>query len=244
MKTSCISLKQVNHFFGKQQVLADVEFQVPYGCIYGLLGPSGGGKTTIVKIASGILEASSGEALILGERMPNLSLMNRIGYMAQGDALYASLSAAENLNFFGAVYGMGKKELKRKSEEVMSIVNLENELKKPVWAYSGGMKRRLSLAISLLHSPEVLILDEPTVGIDPLLRKNIWDELYKLAASGITILVTTHVMDEAEKCNHLAMLREGRIIAAGTPSKLQEKCNAGSLEQAFIYYGGGGSYEN
>lgn len=191
-----------------------------------------------MKIIAGILEATSGEAYVLNEAMPKLSLMAKIGYMAQSDALYTSLTAAENLHFFGAIYGMSKADIKKKSAEVMDLVNLSADLHKPVQAFSGGMKRRLSLAMAILHSPPVLVLDEPTVGIDPLLRKNIWQELNKLAEQGTTILVTTHVMDEADKCHNLAMMRDGRFIAKGTSHELQAQIGVNSLEEAFIYYGG------
>lgn len=235
---NCIVLKNVNRDFGKKRILRNIDLQIPYGHIYGLLGPSGCGKTTMVKIMAGIIEPTSGEAYVLGERMPKLSLMKKIGYMAQGDALYTSLTAAENLQFFGAMYGVPKAQIKKRSAEVMKLVNLSDHLNKPVQSYSGGMKRRLSLAIAILHNPPVLILDEPTVGIDPVLRKSIWQELNQLADQGVTILVTTHVMDEADKCHNLAMMREGRLIAKGTSSELQEKIGANSLEEAFIYYGG------
>lgn len=235
---NCIVLNKVNKFFGEKQVLKDIDLTVPYGSIYGLLGPSGCGKTTTVKIMAGISESSSGDTFVLGEKMPQLALMNQIGYMAQSDALYTAISAAENLEFFAALYGMSKQEIKKRSMEVMELVNLGEDLQKPVSAYSGGMKRRLSLAMSILHNPKVLILDEPTVGIDPLLRKDIWNELYKMSENGVTILVTTHVMDEAEKCHQLAMMRRGVLIAQGTPRELQQKIGAGSIEEAFIYYGG------
>lgn len=235
---SCIVLKQVNKDFGKKHILKDINLEIPHGQIYGLLGPSGCGKTTLVKIVAGILEATSGEAYVLGERMPKLSLMNKIGYMAQSDALYATLTAAENLHFFGSMYGMSKTQIKNRVPEVMELVNLSDHLTKPVQSYSGGMKRRLSLAIAILHNPPVLILDEPTVGIDPVLRKSIWQELNQLSSQGVTILVTTHVMDEADKCHNLAMMREGHLIAKGTSLELQEKIGVQSLEEAFIYYGG------
>ncbi|MEL1134175.1 ABC transporter ATP-binding protein [Desulfitobacterium sp. THU1] len=236
--SQCIVVRRVNKFFGKKHVLKDIDLEIPYGHIYGLLGPSGCGKTTAVKIIAGILEATSGEAYVLNEAMPKLSLMAKIGYMAQSDALYTSLTAAENLHFFGAIYGMSKADIKKKSAEVMDLVNLSADLHKPVQAFSGGMKRRLSLAMAILHSPPVLVLDEPTVGIDPLLRKNIWQELNKLAEQGTTILVTTHVIDEADKCHNLAMMRDGRLIAKGTSQELQAQIGVNSLEEAFIYYGG------
>lgn len=237
--TGCIVLNKVNKYFGDKQVLRDVSLSVPYGCIYGLLGPSGCGKTTTVKIMAGISEATSGETYVLGERMPQLSLMNEIGYMAQSDALYMMLSAADNLEFFAAIYGMKKDQYKKRILEVMELVNLSEDLNKPVAAYSGGMKRRLSLAMAILHNPKVLILDEPTVGIDPLLRQDIWKELYHMAENGATILVTTHVMDEAEKCHRLAMMRRGVLIAEGTPEELQANIGVSSIEEAFIHYGGG-----
>ncbi|HHY27976.1 MAG TPA: ABC transporter ATP-binding protein [Desulfitobacterium dehalogenans] len=235
---NCVLVRHVNKFFGKKHVLKDIDLEIPYGQIYGLLGPSGCGKTTVVKIIAGILEATSGEAYVLGEKMPQLCLMNKVGYMAQSDALYGTLTAEENLLFFGAIYGMSKGEIKKRTVEVMELVNLTEHLHKPVQAFSGGMKRRLSLAIAILHNPPVLVLDEPTVGIDPLLRKDIWAELNTLAGQGATILVTTHVMDEADKCHNLAMMRDGRLIAKGTSRELQERIGVNSIEEAFIYYGG------
>lgn len=238
-KNNCIILNEVNKYFGEKQVLKEVSMRVPYGCIYGLLGPSGCGKTTTVKIMSGISESTSGETYVLGRKMPQLDLMKEIGYMAQSDALYMMLSAADNLAFFASIYGMKKEQYKKRILEVMELVNLGDDLYKPVGAYSGGMKRRLSLAMAILHNPKVLILDEPTVGIDPLLRQDIWKELYKMSAAGVTILVTTHVMDEALKCHQLAMMRQGTLIAQGTPEELQHKMGAASIEEAFIRYGGG-----
>ena len=241
-KPDCIVLEGINHSFGDKQVLYDINLTVPHGLIYGLLGPSGCGKTTTVKIMAGILEASSGSVRVLGEAMPKLSLMNRLGYMAQSDALYNLLTAEENLAFFSGLYGMKNKKTKERILEVMALVNLSGDRTKVVAAYSGGMKRRLSLAMALLHEPELLILDEPTVGIDPLLRKNIWDALNAMTDQGITIIVTTHVMDEAEKCHELAMLRDGRLIAGGTPLQLRQNIGASTIEEAFIHYGSGAQH--
>ncbi|MDD4775364.1 MAG: ABC transporter ATP-binding protein [Syntrophomonas sp.] len=235
---TCIKLSGINKSFGSQHVLKDIDLHIPFGQIYGLLGPSGCGKTTMVKTMVGILEADSGQAYVLDTLMPDLGIMSQIGYMAQSDALYTSLSADENLSFFGSIYGMSRAEMKLRIPEVMEIMSLGADMRKPVYAYSGGMKRRLSLATAILHNPPVLVLDEPTVGIDPLLRQSIWAELNRLCSDGVTILVTTHVMDEAEKCHNLAMMREGRIIARGTAADLQSEVGAGSLEEAFIIYGG------
>jgi len=226
----------MNKSFGRHQVLKDINMEVPSGAIYGMLGPSGCGKTTAVKIIAGISEATSGEVMVLNEKMPKLNLMEQIGYMAQSDALYGDLTARENLDFFGQLYGIQKSRLAVRIEEAAKVVNVHKELNKPVSTFSGGMKRRLSLAMTILHEPKVLILDEPTVGIDPLLRRSIWEELYKMTERGVTILVTTHVMDEAEKCTHLSMMRDGKMIASGTPGEIQKEAGAQTIEEAFLYF--------
>lgn len=233
-----VEIQNVAHSFGKEAVLKNIDLTVNKGEIFGLLGPSGAGKTTLVKMIVGVLEADQGEILIEGQKSPSLSLMKEIGYMAQSDALYHELSAKENLDFFGAIYGLKKKERNERIKEVLKIVDLTNHVNKLVNNYSGGMKRRLSLAASLLHKPKLLVLDEPTVGIDPVLRQAIWNELHQLKNEGTTILVTTHVMDEAEKCDRLAMLRYGRIIACDTPEKLKKEQGAATIEEAFLAYGG------
>lgn len=234
----CIRTREVTRAFGDKEVLHGISLEVRRSEIFGLLGPSGSGKTTYVKMIAGIDEATRGEVEVLGTPMPKLSMMNRIGYMAQSDAMYTELTAKENLEFFGALFGLRGAKMKRRIDEVMALVNLTDHLKRPVSAYSGGMKRRLSLAVALMHEPEVLILDEPTVGIDPVLRKSIWDEFESLSRQGTTILVTTHVMDEADKCHRLGMVRDGSLIAVGTPEALKLETGSGSIEEAFLYYGG------
>ncbi|RRJ63874.1 ABC transporter ATP-binding protein [Paenibacillus oralis] len=234
----CIQTRNVCRKFNDKEVLHGISLDVRRSEIFGLLGPSGSGKTTFVKMIAGIDEATSGEIDVLGTRMPKLKMMNHIGYMAQSDAMYAELTAKENLEFFGALFGLRGAKMKRRIDEVMALVNLTEHVKRPVGAYSGGMKRRLSLAIALLHEPEVLILDEPTVGIDPVLRKSIWDEFDNLSRQGTTILVTTHVMDEADKCHRLGMIRDGSLIAVGTPEALKLETGSASIEEAFLYYGG------
>ncbi|KKI93460.1 ABC transporter ATP-binding protein [Bacillus sp. SA1-12] len=233
-----ISIQHISKAFGKQKVLSNISLAIQEGEIFGLLGPSGAGKTTLVKQLVGLEIPTSGELFLFHEKMPSLKLIERVGYMAQSDALYGELSAKENLTFFGALYGLKGKKLTKRINEVMELVQLTNHLDKLVSAYSGGMKRRLSLAIALLHEPEVLILDEPTVGIDPVLRKSIWNAFYLLKEKGTTIIVTTHVMDEAEKCDQLGLMRDGSLIAVGTPAKLKEKTNSTTIEEAFLFYGG------
>lgn len=234
----CIKIEHVDKCFGKKQVLFDISLQVPTSQILGLLGPSGSGKTTLIKMIAGIDVSTRGEVFVLEERMPKLSIMSKIGFMAQADALYGELTAEENLEFFASMYDLSRAKQKQRIRDVMELVDLTNHLKKQVKQYSGGMKRRLSLAIALIHEPPVLILDEPTVGIDPVLRKSIWNELYKLSSNGTTIIVTTHVMDEVEKCDMLGMIRDGKLIAVGTPEELKNATSSNTIEEAFLYYGG------
>jgi ABC-2 type transport system ATP-binding protein len=240
MVNSCISVQQVTKQFGKHTVLKDINLDIKEGEVFGLLGPSGAGKTTLVKELAGLDIPTSGTNIVLNQTMPDLEIIKRIGYMAQSDALYEDLTAKENLQFFSQLYGLKGKKQQERIQEVMNLVDLTAHLNKLVSDFSGGMKRRLSLAISLLHEPELLILDEPTVGIDPVLRKRIWDSFFLLNKKGITIIVTTHVMDEAEKCDRLALMRDRSIIAVGTSQELKEHTNTTSLEEAFLAYGGDG----
>jgi ABC-2 type transport system ATP-binding protein len=233
-----IAINHVHKNFGTKKVLDDITLQVNDSEVFGLLGPSGAGKSTLVKIIAGIETQTDGTVKVLNQLMPRLDLMNEMGYMAQSDALYNELSAYENLDFFAAIYGIRGKERKRRIEEVMELVNLQDDSTKIVHNYSGGMKRRLSLAIALLHKPKILILDEPTVGIDPVLRNSIWGEFGRLKNAGTTIVVTTHVMDEAEKCERLAMIRDGKLIAVGSPEQLKAETSQATIEGAFLFYGG------
>jgi ABC-2 type transport system ATP-binding protein len=233
-----IRIDHVSRSFGNKEVLHKVTLDIKQAEIFGLLGPSGSGKTTLVRAIAGIDEATSGEIHVLGTKMPKLDMLGRIGYMAQSDAMYMELTAKENIEFFGSLMGVQGTRLKQRMETVLELVNLSEHRNKQVGAFSGGMKRRLSLAIALLHEPKVLILDEPTVGIDPVLRKSIWDELLQLSNAGTTILVTTHVMDEAEKCHRLGMIRDGRVIASGSPEELKLSSGSQTIEEVFLYYGG------
>lgn len=235
---TAVSIENISKSYGKQSVLKDISLQIISGEIFGLLGPSGAGKTTIVKQLAGLEVPSQGENFIFNQKMPSLKLMNRIGYMAQSDALYGELTAKENLEFFAALYGLKGKARYQRIIEAMETVSLDNHLNKLVSSYSGGMKRRLSLAIAIMHKPQLLILDEPTVGIDPVLRKSIWASFKELKEQGTTLIVTTHVMDEAEKCDRLGMIRDGKLIAVGTPDELKQNTGASNIEDAFLAYGG------
>lgn len=233
-----IDVKGVSKSYGKTKVLRDIHLQIQRGQIYGLIGPSGSGKTTLVKLIVGIDSADEGDVEVFGKKMPNLDLLKDIGYMAQSDALYLELTGYENLAFFASLYPMKKTEMKKRIAYAAELVKLKGELKKKVSAYSGGMKRRLSLAIALVHDPKILILDEPTVGIDPELRLSIWNELMHLKNEHQkTILITTHVMDEAEKCDIVAMVRNGALIKNGSPADLKAAYGASQLEEVFLQAG-------
>ena len=239
---AAIELSHVTQRFGRKTpgadtrktVLDDVSLVVPTGQILCLLGPSGCGKTTMVDLVMGNTVPVAGEVRVLGETAPYPTARRRVGYMPQDDALYDDVTAEENLRFFGAMYGLGGARLSERIDEVLAFGRLTDDKKKLVAAYSGGMKRRLSLGAALLHEPEVLVLDEPTVGLDPDHRVRIWEEFARMAASGTTLLVTTHVMDEAARCDRIAMLHGGRIVACAPPSALLRRTGAATLEEAFL----------
>lgn len=229
-----LNIQDLHKSFGSQKVLDGISLSLVPEKILGLIGPSGAGKSTLIKTALGMEKADSGTAFVLDAEMPNRHVLGDIGYMAQSDALYDSLSGYENLQFFGQMKKMSKSTLKSAIQHVANVVDLTDHLKKPVGSYSGGMKRRLSLAIALLGNPNLLILDEPTVGIDPSLRKQIWEELRNLKKNGIGILVTTHVMDEAELCDEVGLLLGGKMIAMDTPAKLKEDFGVHTMEEVFL----------
>lgn len=229
-----IEIEKLSKSFGEQKVLDKIDFNLESGEIVGLIGPSGSGKSTLIKTMLGMEKADEGEALVLDYKMPKREILSNIGYMAQSDALYEMLTGYENLEFFGKMKGVSAKELKKEIEYIAEVVDLTDDLKKLVSKYSGGMKRRLSLAIALIGSPELLILDEPTVGIDPSLRKNIWKELFKQRDNGVGILVTTHVMDEAELTDKVGLLLNGDIIDFDTPQQLKVKNNVNTIEEVFL----------
>lgn len=233
-----IEIKNVSKSFKKQQVLRDINLSIYENEIFGFIGPSGAGKTTLIRLIMGAASSDSGQIQVMEYKVPNLKVLSNIGYMPQSDALYNDLSGYDNLIFFGGMYQMGRTELKKRADEVLNLVELNQDAKKKVINYSGGMKKRLSLAIALLHSPRLLILDEPTVGIDPILRKKIWDEFYRQKEQGKTILVTTHVMDEAVKCDRLGLIYHGSILDCDTVEALLGRTKNNSIEELFLENGG------
>jgi len=236
MKTA-ITVKGLTVAFDKTKVLNDLTYDFEPGKIYCLIGPSGAGKSTFVKALIGMQKTDAGDVTIIDTKIPNRAILSKVGYMAQNDALFKELSGKQNLEFFGSLQGISKKELPANLAKAAKTVNLTENLNKSISNYSGGMQRRLSLAIALQTDAPILLLDEPTVGIDPELRAEIWEELRKQADAGKTILITTHVMDEAERCDTVIMLREGHFIAQGSPAEIKVKYKAESVEQAFIIAG-------
>ena len=216
----CVGLRKA---FGERQAVADVSFEIGPGETYGLLGPNGAGKTTTISMICGILGRDGGTVEIDGLEMTagTTALKGLIGYVPQDLAIYPDLSARENLQFFGRMYGMGGHDLTRRIDEVLAVVDLADRAKERTEHYSGGMKRRLNIAIGLLHQPRLLVLDEPTVGVDPQSRNAILSSVEALSADGMAILYTTHYMEEAERlCDRVGIIDSGRIIAEGTRREL------------------------
>ena len=234
MDRSIASLYEVVKSYGTHKVLNRITLEINRGELLGLIGPSGSGKTTTIKCLLGMENLDSGSAEIFKQKIPNRQVLNKIGYMGQTDALYENLTAYENLDFFGHLSELKGKELEDNIKKNMSLVDLENTLNKKVNQFSGGMKRRLSLAMALLGQPDLIILDEPTVGIDPKLRNQIWTQLKNIVDKGKSVVVTTHVMDEAERCDKVGLIIEGRLFALDTPKNLKKKFNADTIEEVFI----------
>lgn len=229
-------VKSFGHGRDVTRALDDVTFDVASGETFGMIGPNGSGKTTLIRILLGIARATSGEAHVLGRLMPDRRAARDIGYMSQASALYSDLSVNENLAFFGALYGLSGVTLKRRIEETLALVDLTDRRGSLVGALSGGMRQRVSLSIALIHEPKLLFLDEPTVGIDPELRVEFWDYFAKLNAKGVTILVSTHHLDEARRCHRLALLRFGKLLALDAPDTLLRASGQDDFDQAFLYF--------
>jgi ABC-2 type transport system ATP-binding protein len=221
--------------FGKIQAVDGVDLALAPGRIYGLLGPNGSGKTTLIRMLAGLARATGGEARIQGTKMPSRPMLARIGYMPQAEALYPELSVGENLGFFASLLGRRDRAA---IDRVLDLVELRDRKGTPALELSGGMRRRLSLACTLVHEPEVIFLDEPTVGVDPALRVQFWAHFRRLAASGTTILVASHVMDEADRCDDLVFMRDGRVIGQGTGGELRANAGTTDLEAAFLVLSG------
>ncbi|MFB2834588.1 ABC transporter ATP-binding protein [Floridanema evergladense] len=219
-------IENINKSYGKRQVLQNLNLQINFGEIYGLLGPNGAGKTTTINIICNLLKADSGR-IEINEQPVSEKTKSIIGVAPQENLLYKTLTCKENLNFFAQIYGLGRKVRQLQVDNCLAAVNLIDRANSPVETLSGGMKRRLNIAVALVHQPKLLILDEPTTGLDIEARYEIWELIRHLRNQGITILLTTHLLDEAERlCQRIGILKNGQILAEGTLSELQKLISA------------------
>jgi ABC-2 type transport system ATP-binding protein len=232
-ETYAVDIEDVSKSFGALKALNGVTLRVRRGEIYGLLGPNGAGKTTLIRLICGLLEAHAGMVTVLGQRMPNVPVLRHIGYMTQQAALYPALSVEENVEFFAAINGADAGV-----KAALELVQLYDRRGSVVATLSGGLRQRCSLACALVHRPELLLLDEPTVGIDPQLRVQFWDSFRRMAAEGTTIIVSSHVMDEADRCQRLGLIQYGKLLAEGTPADIRTQGGSQNLEEAFLALAG------
>lgn len=230
MAEPAVEIRGLRVIRGGKLVLDSLDLEIPAGRITGLLGPSGGGKSTLMRAIVGVQVTDSGTVRVLGEPAGSPALRASVGYVTQAPSVYADLTARQNLDFFRRVLGPGAAG----TEEMLETVGMTAASNQLVGSMSGGQRARISLATALLGRPRLLVLDEPTVGLDPLLRERLWQTFAELAAAGTTLLVSSHVMDEAERCDRLLLLRDGDLMATGTPAELRERTGAADVGEAFL----------
>ena len=230
MSDAAISVRDLRVRRGGRIVLPGISLEVGAGTVTGLLGPSGSGKTTLMRSIVGVQIVESGSVRVLGQPAGSPPLRRRVGYVTQDPSVYGDMSVRENLHYFARILGAPPVRV----DEAVEEVGLQEQTAQLARTLSGGERSRLSLATALLGRPELLVLDEPTVGLDPVLRRDLWTGFHRLAEAGATLLVSSHVMDEAERCTELVLMRDGLIVASGTPTSLLERTSATSLEGAFL----------
>jgi len=233
-----ICVENLTKRFGTFTAVDNISFSIPIGTIFGFLGPNGSGKSTTIRMLCGVLHPTSGSALIMGMDVTKETeaVRQSLGYMSQRFSLYEDLTVEENLDFYAGVYGLSKKVTAERKKELIAMANLTGKEKSLAGTLSGGWKQRLALGCALIHKPKLLILDEPTAGVDPVSRRVFWEIIHELAKQGITILVTTHYMDEAESCDTVGFILDGKLINIASPQELMEQEGANNLEDIFIKY--------
>lgn len=231
-----IEVEELTKKFGEFYAVNKISFEVKKGEIFGFLGANGAGKTTAMKMLIGISHPTSGRAEVAGFDVftQSESIKKNIGYMSQKFALYDDLTVSENINFFGGIYGLSTSEIKEKRNHLVSVLGLGDIANKLVGSLPLGWKQKLSFSVSLLHTPKIVFLDEPTGGVDPITRRQFWEMIYKAADEGTTIFVTTHYMDEAEYCDRVSIMVEGKIEALDTPKNLKRRFNVDSMNDVFL----------
>lgn len=235
MSEAVIHTEKLTKKFGGFVAVNEISFDVFPGEIFGFLGANGAGKTTAMRMLCGLSHPTSGKATVAGFDVYKQTekIKKNIGYMSQKFSLYEDLTVFENIRFFAGIYGLSNKQIKNKSEELINQLGLQNETKKLVGELPLGWKQKLAFSIAIVHQPKIVFLDEPTGGVDPVTRRQFWDMIYNAAANGMTIFVTTHYMDEAEYCNRLSIMVDGRIDALDSPHQLKQKFNANTMDEVF-----------
>ncbi|MEP7252958.1 MAG: ABC transporter ATP-binding protein [Ginsengibacter sp.] len=232
-----ITTDKLTKKFGDFVAADSLSFEVKKGEIFGFLGANGAGKTTAMRMLCGLSKPTSGKATIAGFDVYRQTekIKKNIGYMSQKFSLYEDLTVQENIHFFGGIYGLPDKKLKDKTNELIAQLGLQNEAKKLVADLPLGWKQKLAFSVAIIHEPKIVFLDEPTGGVDPVARRQFWELIYEAAANGMTIFITTHYMDEAEYCNRISIMVDGKIEALDTPQKLKEQYNAASMDEVFLH---------
>ncbi|GCE11329.1 ABC transporter ATP-binding protein [Tengunoibacter tsumagoiensis] len=231
-----VVIEHLGKQFGKLRVVDDLTMTIREGETFGLIGPNGSGKTTLIRMLVGLTRPDSGSITIMGLRQSDARIAATMGYMTQSSALYTDLTAQENMQFFCDIYGLRGREQRLRIHEMLERVDLADRAASIVGTFSGGMKQRLSLACALVHKPRLVLLDEPTVGVDPELRRSFWDYFAQLNQEGVTIIVSTHHLDEAARCTRLGLLRFGRLLAQDEPETLLRLSGKATMEDAFLYF--------
>lgn len=231
-----IAVNSLTKKFGDFTAVDSISFDVKKGEVFGFLGANGAGKTTAIKMLIGLSRPTSGSATVAGFDVSSdpESIKKRIGYMSQKFSLYQDLSLRQNIQFYGGVYGLSRKEIKRKTQEISQDLGMQDHIDKVVGDLPLGWKQRLAFAVAGVHDPDIIFLDEPTGGVDPLTRRHFWQMIYDTANRGVTVFVTTHYMDEAEYCDRISIMVAGKIEALGSPEELKTQFSAASMDEVFI----------